>query len=139
MKQMNLSLVTRLFFTFSCYNNSTFLTNTGSRKWHCQTSLWLHRVNVKMADFPCGVCKKECQNEVIQCSQCESWFHNTCIKMSKTALKSWSTKSLSFFCRSCSFDGDLYGAGKALQRYLFIYLFTSLCNEYPILSFFLRV
>ena len=70
--------------------------------------------------------KNDCQNDVIQCSSCEIWFHSKCLGMSKTSLNSWSVKTLSFFCGSCSFGGELYDAEKALQRYyLFIYLFIS--------------
>ena len=79
-----------------------------------------------MAEFPCGICKTNCENETIQCSECEFWFHISCLGMSKTALKSWSVKTLSFYCGSCSFDGELYDAGKALQRYLSIYVFIYL-------------
>ena len=71
---------------------------------------------VTMADFPCGVCKNECDNDVIQCHQCETWFHHKCLAMTKTVLKSWATRSLSFFCRTCSFVDGLYDAEKALRR-----------------------
>ena len=81
-----------------------------------------------MAEFPCGICKTNCENDTIQCSECELWFHSKCLGMSKTSLKSWSVKTLNYYCGSCSFDGDLYDAGKALKRYLFtfIYLFIYL-------------
>ena len=76
-----------------------------------------------MAEFPCGICNINCENEVIQCSECELWFYSKCLGMLKSALKSWSVKTLRFFCGACSFVGELYDAGKALQRYLFIHLF----------------
>ena len=69
-----------------------------------------------MADFPCGVCKIDCEIDVIQCSNCEFWFHIQCISMTKSDLKVWSSPQLHFFCRNCSYVGDEYNAEKALDR-----------------------
>ena len=44
-----------------------------------------------MADFPCGVCKIDCEIDVIQCSYCEFWFHIQCISMKKSDLHHNST------------------------------------------------
>ena len=80
-----------------------------------------------MADYPYGVCQNQCETEVIQCSECEIWFHINCLGITKTSLKSWSLKSLNFFCRKCGFNGDEYDAEKALLSYLiclFIYLYN---------------
>ena len=60
-----------------------------------------------MADSQCGVCKID----VIQCSNCEFWFHIQCISMKKSDLKVWSSPQLHFFCRNCSYVNDEYNTG----------------------------
>lgn len=31
--------------------------------------------------YPCGVRKKECKNNVVDCDGCDSWFHSGCINV----------------------------------------------------------
>lgn len=31
--------------------------------------------------YPCGICKKECKNNVVGCDRCDSWFHSGCINV----------------------------------------------------------
>ena len=50
-----------------------------------------------MSDFPCGVCKIDCEIDVIQCSNCEFLLHIQCISMEKSDLKVRSSPQLHFF------------------------------------------
>ena len=63
-----------------------------------------------MAEFQCGECKIDCEIDVIQCSNCEFWFHIQCILYKKSDLKVWSSPQLHFFCRNCYYVGDEYNA-----------------------------
>lgn len=31
--------------------------------------------------YPCGVCKRECEDNVLGCDGCDSWFHADCLKI----------------------------------------------------------
>ena len=33
--------------------------------------------------YPCGYCGKNCTRLCVACDQCETWFHNTCQKLTK--------------------------------------------------------
>ena len=73
-----------------------------------------------MGDFQCGVRKIGCEIDVIQCSNCEFWFHIQCISMKKSDLKVWSSPQLHFFCRNCSYVGDEYNAENMFAASAFI-------------------
>ena len=70
-----------------------------------------------MAQYPCPVCKKECQNGTIMCSNCSNWVHASCTHLNVDDLKIWSNKNLTFTCKKCAFNNGLdYDAEAALNR-----------------------
>jgi hypothetical protein len=67
-------------------------------------------------DFPCAICTKKCNQNVIECNNCRNWVHAKCANLSSNELKSWSGKSLKYLCKCCSFKGEDYDAEGALSR-----------------------
>ncbi|KAK3603233.1 hypothetical protein CHS0354_007563 [Potamilus streckersoni] len=69
-----------------------------------------------MDPYPGVICFSECKTDTLQCTDCRQWIHRECISLSAKDLRSWSRDYLEFVCTKCSFNGDVYDAGKALQR-----------------------
>ena len=57
---------------------------------------------------PCVSCKKNCDDESIKCNSCSQWTHAACISSKSTLQKKLSANRVSFLCRACAFDGDVY-------------------------------
>lgn len=73
--------------------------------------------------YPCLECKTQCQNDTIQCSDCNKWVHIQCVPMSPAQLKVWSQSHLSFLCRNCCCNHNGFDPVKSLKRYLYFEYF----------------
>ena len=73
-----------------------------------------------MAEFPCAMCAQNCENDVIQCTNCKNWVHRICVPLSASKFQSWSWScdNLDFLCRNCCFSNGQFDAAAALSRYV---------------------
>lgn len=69
-----------------------------------------------MAEFPCIECCLECENNVLECSNCKNWVHRDCVQMSASAFRVWAVNARTFLCRKCCFVEDIYDAEAGLGR-----------------------
>ena len=75
------------------------------------------RKHVKLHQYTCAVCKKNCSNDSVHCDYCKSWVHVLCdgIAVSELNVLSGNYK---FMCRVCikNNDGEEYSYMNALFR-----------------------
>ena len=51
----------------------------------------------KTVEFPCGVCRKECKMNTVQCDQCEKWYHGKCVHVNIASV----TDDEEWLCPDC--------------------------------------
>ena len=72
--------------------------------------------------YPCGDCGKNCTCLCVACDQCETWFHNTCQKLTKDQFCILRTSpNCDYICLKCCRTNDGYfdfdNSIKRLEKY----------------------
>lgn len=70
----------------------------------------------KKTKFPCGVCKKECNNNSVGCGECDSWFHYNCQNLKHHPIEELQTLPLEFICIDCCTRWGHFQFQHSLQR-----------------------
>ena len=73
------------------------------------------KVAKKKLCYPCGKCQKNCLNQCIECSNCETWFHRKCCNLSVDELTTLSD-NLTSYCLKCTHSNDKYDFESGLTR-----------------------
>ena len=66
--------------------------------------------------YPCGLCGKNAEEDVIECSTCNEWVHRKCIPLSCKQMMEYKSKCLQFFCKPCSSLNGSFNFRKSLER-----------------------
>jgi hypothetical protein len=70
----------------------------------------------RVAEFPCGVCNRECGVNTILCGTCDKWHHRQCEHITAAEFKKLSGTSVDYVCAKCRCDGDKFDYSKGLRR-----------------------